>query len=198
MVRPAMAAGDVGRAPPVKIASLSFCFTMSPIANAAEDNGTSVIRSTPSLSSHFPAIANATSGFNCKSAATTSTGISGCAFRKSSTANSVPATDLGRYSPRTPPACRQNANANRRALRFRTADQRNAARPAVHRARRAVKDAFMLALSLIFFVVIRNQNPIDQRVDLARGIACSARIARRVPLDAPRYGARHPRMAPCR
>ena len=33
-------------APPVKIASLSFCFTRSPIANAADESGTSVTTST--------------------------------------------------------------------------------------------------------------------------------------------------------
>src|ERR1700732_3397304 len=61
-------------APPVNIATLSFCFTRSPIANAADDNGTSVIKSTPSVSIHLPEIAIATSGLSCRSADTTSTG----------------------------------------------------------------------------------------------------------------------------
>ena len=51
-----MLAGDVGRGAAGKDRRLVLAFTMSPMANAAEDSGTSVIRSTPWLSSQSPAI----------------------------------------------------------------------------------------------------------------------------------------------
>ena len=82
-------------APPVKIAALSLARTMSLMANAAEDSGTSVIRSTPWLSSQSPAIDFATSGFSCRSAEISSTFTSGCSLAKSSTARRDPATDPG-------------------------------------------------------------------------------------------------------
>src|SRR3984885_16031998 len=73
-------------APPVKIAALSFAFAKSPIANAADDSGTSVTTSTPLLSYQSAAMASATSGLSCRSACTTSAFTPGCACMKSSTA----------------------------------------------------------------------------------------------------------------
>ena len=63
------------------------------MANAADDNGTSVIRSTPWLSNQSPAMPTATSGFNYRSAETSSTFTFGWSLAKSSMASFAPTTD---------------------------------------------------------------------------------------------------------